>query len=66
MVGTSRTEMIGRRIRLVRTSDQYTLLTPGSLGVVEMVDAIGTIFIAWDSGSRLGLVPDEDLFEFID
>ena len=62
----NKTDVIGHRIRLIQTSDQYTRLTPGSEGIVEMVDDLGTIFIKWDSGSRLGLVPGADLFEFID
>jgi hypothetical protein len=66
MVSINKSEIIERRTRLVRTSDQYTRLIPGSERVVQMVDDLGTIFIAWDSGSRLGLVPSEDLFEFVD
>jgi hypothetical protein len=66
MVIKEKPEIIGHRIRLVRTSDRYTHLKPGSEGVVDMVDDRDTIFIAWDSGSRLGLVPSEDLFEFVD
>jgi hypothetical protein len=58
-------ELIGRRIRLIRTSDRYTRLAQGSEGVVEMVDDIGTIFVTWDTGSRLGLIPTEDTFEVI-
>lgn len=50
----------GQRVRLVHTSDPYTNLTRGALGTVRRVDALGTVHINWDSGSRLGLVPGVD------
>lgn len=55
----------GRRVELVSTSDQYTELMPGDRGTVEREDAVGTLHIRWDSGSRLGLIPGEDHFRFI-
>lgn len=51
---------IGRRVRLTATSDPYTSLRPGDEGVVTGVDDTGTVFVRWDSGSNLGLVPGED------
>ncbi|WP_395111399.1 DUF4314 domain-containing protein [Actinomadura sp. SCN-SB] len=56
----------GRRIRLLFTSDPHTRLQPGALGTVTGVDSLGTILVAWDEGSRLGLLPDEDEFEILD
>ena len=50
----------GIRIELVHTSDPYTKLKPGTRGTVEFVDDAGTIQIAWDNGSGLGMVPGED------
>lgn len=50
----------GQRVRLVHTSDPYTNLIRGALGTVRRVDALGTVHINWDSGSRLGLVPGVD------
>jgi xanthine dehydrogenase molybdopterin-binding subunit B len=49
-----------RRVRLEYTSDKWTNLRPGDEGSVTMVDALGTLHIDWDNGSRLGLVPGED------
>lgn len=54
----------GRRIKLVSTTDPYTNLKPGDEGTVDWEDDIGTMHINWDNGSRLGLVPDEDRWEF--
>ena len=53
----------GTRIELVATGDMFTELKPGDRGTVTYKDAAGTVFIAWDGGSRLGLVPDEDTWK---
>ena len=50
----------GTRIELQYISDPHTELKPGALGTVTMTDALGTIHVAWDSGSTLGLIPGED------
>ena len=41
-------------------ADPYSSLSPGSEGTISLVDAKGTLHVNWDSGSTLGLVPDED------
>lgn len=46
----------GDRVELVRCSDPYTSLRPGDEGTVVFVDALGTVHVDWDSGSKLGLV----------
>ena len=56
---------VGRRVRLVSTSDRYTKLKPGTEGTVIFTDDLGTMFVEWDDGSTLGLVPGEDHFEFV-
>lgn len=50
----------GDRVRLVRTNDPYTELVTGDVGTVDLIDALGTVHVKWDSGSHLGLVPGED------
>lgn len=55
----------GARIRLTFTDDPYTRLTPGTLGTVDNVDDAGTVHVDWDSGERLGLVPDVDSFVLV-
>lgn len=50
----------GTRVELVRMHDPYTKLKPGDLGTVSMIDDIGTVFVDWDSGSRLGVVFGQD------
>ena len=52
----------GSRVKLVRMNDPYCReLKPGMLGTVMHVDDIGTIHVAWDCGSSLGVVYGEDL-----
>jgi hypothetical protein len=53
----------GGRVRLVRCTDPYTRLEPGSERAVSIIDALGTVHVDWDSGSKLGLVPGEDRWE---
>lgn len=56
---------VGRRVRLAYCSDPHTLLAPGDEGTVSFVDDWGTVFVDWDSGSKLGLVYREDSFEVL-
>jgi len=54
----------GARVELVRMDDPYnTKLVPGCKGTVKSVDDAGTIHVAWDCGSSLGVVYGEDLAE---
>lgn len=45
----------GTRVELVHMDDPYTKLTPGLKGTVKVIDDMGTIFVAWDNGSGLGV-----------
>ena len=51
----------GCRVELVQMDDPYSRLMPGSKGTVKGVDDMGTIHVAWDCGSSLGLVYGEDV-----
>lgn len=55
---------IGKRVRLLRTSDPYTTLTRGDMGTVDFIDDMGTVHVKWDNGSSLGLIPREDSWEY--
>jgi hypothetical protein len=59
-----RSNLIGKRVTLLSTSDPYTDLKRGDGGVVDFIDDIGTVFVKWDNGSRLGLVEGEDLWTY--
>ena len=51
----------GTRVELVHMDDPYNRkLLPGCKGTVTSVDSIGTIHVAWDCGSSLGVVYSED------
>lgn len=58
-------ENVGRRIELIHTTDPYTELKPGDRGRVAGVDDTGTIFVDWDNGSKLGLIPGADEYKFV-
>ena len=56
----------GARVELVKMDDPFnTILQPGSKGTVVSVDDIGTVHIAWDGGSSLGIVYGEDFCKVI-
>lgn len=55
----------GQRVRLIKMLNDPRPVMPGETGTVDSIDDIGTIHVNWDSGRRLGLVPDEDLYEII-
>jgi hypothetical protein len=48
--------LIGKRIELIRCTDQYATLPSGTQGVVTSVDDAGTIHVKWDNGVMLGLI----------
>jgi hypothetical protein len=57
---------IGSRIELIAMDDPYTKLIPGDQGTVTHIDDIGTVFVAWDKGSSLGLVYGEDRYKKVE
>ena len=47
----------GTRLELIEMDDPYNRkLVPGCRGTVTSVDSLGTIHVAWDCGSSLGIV----------
>ena len=47
----------GCRVKLIRMDDPYCRdLKPGMMGTVTHVGDIGTIHVAWDCGSTLGVI----------
>ena len=52
----------GTRIRLNSMEDPYAPILPGTEGEVDFVDDKGQIFMKWDNGRTLPLIPDEDSF----
>ena len=59
------TELRGKRVKCIKMNDEYGIL-PNEMGTIDTVDDMGTIHVKWDSGSRLGLVRDEDEYEIED
>jgi hypothetical protein len=55
----------GDRIRLLSTSDPHVELPEGVEGTVDFVDAMGTVHVSFEDGTKLGLVADEDSFELV-
>jgi len=57
---------VGKRVRFMRSNDQYTKLVWGDEGVVTHIDSQGTVHIKWDNGSTLGMITEEgDRFQVV-
>ena len=56
----------GCRVKLICMNDPYHDLKAGSMGTVTHVDDIGTIHVAWDCGSTLGVVYGVDSCVVVD
>lgn len=55
----------GDRVELIKCTDQYTKIEPGTQGTVILIDDPGTLHVRWDDGHQLGLVPGEDEWKTI-
>lgn len=56
----------GCRIRLLGDSDTEAGLRAGMEGEVIVVDSLGTIHVAWNDGTSLGLIPGVDRYTVLD
>ncbi len=57
--------LIGKKVELIKCTDEYTKIQPGSLGTISSIDDAGTVFVNWDNGSRLGLIPGIDKWKIL-
>ena len=55
----------GCTVELVNMDDKYAP-PAGTKGTVVHVDDIGTVHIAWETGSTLGVVPEVDMVRRLD
>ena len=52
----------GTRVYLNNMDDPYAPVPADTKGTVDFVDDIGSLFVTWDNGRRLALVPGVDSF----
>jgi len=57
--------MIGKRIKLIKCTDEFSPLEKGIEGTVNFVDHVGTIHVNWDNGRSLGLIPGIDTYTIL-
>jgi hypothetical protein len=64
-------DVVGKRIKLIRTNDPYTDPRPGDKGTVVDVselpyeDTPFKVYVQWDSGSRLAILEGHDDYRTI-
>lgn len=58
---------VGDRIRMIHTDDPYTALVAGAEGSVTggQTGDFPAIWVRWDSGSTMGLIPGRDRYELL-
>lgn len=61
----TRTEMIGKRIRMIFMDDPQPI-EPNTMGTIISVDDIGQYQVKWDNGRSLSVIPEEDKFEILE
>ena len=54
----------GMRVRLIKMND-FQAPPVGTEGLVLGVDAVGSVLVEWDNGSKLNVVLDEDEIEIV-
>lgn len=55
----------GTRVKLIQMKDEPFPIEVGTLGVIEHIDDMGTIFVNWENGRGLGLAYGKDEFQVI-
>ena len=55
---------VGTRVRLTYLDDKADI-DPGTTGTVTHIDILGTVFVDWDNGEKLGLIKDIDHWDKI-
>lgn len=58
--------VVGTKLELIKMYDYINPVKKGITGVVTNVDDTGTIHVAWENGSTLGLVVGVDEFKIIE
>jgi hypothetical protein len=64
-------DVVGRRIKLVRTNNPYTYLKPGDRGTVVDVtelpyeDTPLSFLVQWDSGPRIAILEGYDDYKMV-
>jgi hypothetical protein len=58
------TELIGRRIKMIKMEDPYPI-TFGTEGVIHNVDDLNQYVVKWDNGRTLSVIPEVDQFEIL-
>ncbi len=52
----------GTAVEVERMGPDPRPIPPGTRGIVETVDDLGTVHCVFENGRRLGLIPGEDAF----
>lgn len=57
--------LLGKRIKLIKMLEDPLPIEKNTLGTINYIDDIGTIFVTWDNGRSLGLIPGVDKWTYV-
>lgn len=63
-INTTMSNLIGKRVRLIRMVDEKQPVESGTIGTIRHVGG-GVINVNWDNGRSLGLIEGEDDYEIL-
>lgn len=54
-------KLVGKYVQIIIMEDQYGIES-GTIGVVDHIDDINNIFVKWENGRSLPMIPEIDLY----
>jgi len=57
---------VGKRVRLISTSNSKAPVKPGATGIIWHVTQFSTRRVKWDNGSKGDLDPEKDKWEVLE
>ena len=57
-------QLIGKYVQLIKMDDPYGI-KPGTIGIIYQIDDINNIFVRWENGETLALIPEIDEYRIL-
>jgi Domain of unknown function (DUF4314) len=57
--------LIGKKIKMIQMDDPDPILE-GTVGRITGIDFLGTLYVEWENGRSLSVIPGEDSYEILE
>jgi hypothetical protein len=57
--------LIGKKIKMIQMDDPDPILE-GTIGIITGIDFLGTLYVEWENGRSLSVIPGEDSYEILE